>query len=148
MSDKQSRRDGMTIGELGRRAGVSVETVRYYERIGIFPQPERTVTGRRLFQDEHLQLLCFIKGSRDLGFTLKDTQALLSLRGKRDNCPEVAEILRRHLDSVRSRLSDLVHLEEVLAAAIARCVKDAPECSLIKMIETGSNGVQMRRRPA
>ena len=83
----------MTIGELARRAGVGVETVRYYQRRGLFPEPPRQPRGFREYPNEALELLRFIRRARGLGFTLREIERLLSLRKSKKDSNEVAEML-------------------------------------------------------
>jgi MerR family transcriptional regulator, mercuric resistance operon regulatory protein len=136
---RSSRRDSLTIGELARTTGVNIETIRYYERIEIFPSPDRTSTGRRLYREAHLTLLCFIKRSRDLGFTLKDIQTLLTLRGQSKNCPAAAQILERHLVETRVKLRDLTRVEKILASALQGCGTEPSDCTFLKMVELGTD---------
>ena len=81
-----------TIGQLSRRAGIGIETIRYYERIGLMPRPPRTGGGRRAFGPDDLAMLSFIKRCRELGFSLDDVRALLTLRAADRNCSDVKSI--------------------------------------------------------
>lgn len=84
----------MTIGELARRAGVGVETVRFYQRRGLLGEPERRPGSRRLYTAEHLQVLRFIRRCKGLGFPLKDIASLVHLRGSRArSCAKLHEML-------------------------------------------------------
>ena len=85
--DKQTLQDTaprLAIGALSRRTGVNIETVRYYERIGLLPPPARSEGGHRLYGGGHLMRLNFVRRARDLGFTLDEIRALLELAEKRD----------------------------------------------------------------
>ena len=125
-------RDGLSIGRLAERTGVKVETIRYYERIGIMPQPDRTESGHRRYGPGHAARLRFIKRSRELGFPLDDVRSLLGLEDRPPSCAEVHDVAVRHLGSVRKRIADLRALERTLARAADDCaLGDAPDCPVI-----------------
>ncbi|MBX9844555.1 MAG: helix-turn-helix domain-containing protein [Xanthobacteraceae bacterium] len=131
-SDRQ-----FTIGQLSRLTGVGIETIRYYERIGLMPRPPRTTGGRRAFGPDNLATLCFIKRCRELGFGLDDVGALLRLRASDRTCSDVKSIAVRHLEAVRVKLHTLSEIEGSLTALIARCPGDAgPECPALEVLET------------
>jgi MerR family mercuric resistance operon transcriptional regulator len=126
-----------TIGQLSRRAGIGIETIRYYERIGLMPRPPRTGGGRRAFGPDNLATLSFIKRCRELGFSLDDVRALLTLRASDRNCSDVKSIASRHLKAVRVKLHTLSEIEGNLTALIARCAGDAgPECPVLDALDT------------
>ena len=94
----------LTIGGLSKRTGVHLETVRYYEAIGIMPKPPRTPVGHRRYDLAHLKRLTFVKRSRELGFTLKEIRALLALVDGGDyTCAEVHDLTVSHLHDVREK---------------------------------------------
>ncbi|QGM98248.1 MerR family transcriptional regulator [Methylocystis parvus] len=128
----------LTIGRLAAAAGVNLETVRYYERIELMPQPARTASGRRAYEQAHVRRLAFIRRARELGFSIEDIRALLALaEPSRVSCVDVREIARTHLDEVRAKLADLARLEGILAATIAQCSGDpAPSCPVLDMLAT------------
>jgi MerR family transcriptional regulator, mercuric resistance operon regulatory protein len=127
------RQDGIPIGELSRRTGCNIETIRYYERIGVLPPPRRN--GRyRSFDAGDVARLVFVRRARELGFTLDEVRALLKLAaaGDRGTCAEVREISVAHLSDVRARIADLRAMERVLAAAVRQCdAGQQPGCPLI-----------------
>ena len=127
------RQDGIPIGELSRRTGCNIETIRYYERIGVLPPPRRI--GRyRSFDAGDVARLVFVRRARELGFTLDEVRALLKLAaaGDRGTCAEVREISVAHLSDVRARIADLRAMEHVLAAAVRQCdAGQQPGCPLI-----------------
>ena len=126
-----------TIGQLSRRAGVGIETIRYYERIGLMPRSPRTGGGRRAFGMDSCITLSFIKRCRELGFSLDDIRALLILRASDRNCSDVKSIASRHLEAVRVKLHALSEIEGNLTALIARCPGDAsPECPVLDALDT------------
>ncbi len=128
----------LTIGRLAAAAGVNLETVRFYERIRLMPPPARTASGHRAYEEAHIQRLAFIRRARELGFSIEQIRALLSLtEPNRASCGEVREIARRHLDDVRAKLADLTRLERILAKTISRCSGDpAPSCPVLEMLAT------------
>jgi MerR family transcriptional regulator, mercuric resistance operon regulatory protein len=128
----------LTIGELSRRTAVNIETIRYYERIGLLPPPPRTGGGHRTFGTDSYRTLAFIKRSRELGFTLEDIRTLLSLRNSRGSCMDVKVIAERHLQDVRIKMRDLKKLESVLAVAVARCPNDeSTDCPVLESLDNG-----------
>lgn len=133
---KRSNPDRMSAGELSRLAGVNVETVRYYEQIGLLPKPPKTASGRRVFGPDHLSRLCFIKHARDLDFGLKDIRELLALRSGDRGCDDARAIAAKHLAGLRKKLSELTNMERIVASAVDRCSGDAG-CAVIEIIETG-----------
>ena len=92
-----SRSVGLSIGELSRLTDVNIETIRYYERVGIMPPPPRTEGGRRTYAEDHLKRLTFVRRSRELGFSLDEVRALLGLVGGHTlTCAEVRNMARGH----------------------------------------------------
>lgn len=132
-----ARADGLTIGELSRRAGVHIETIRYYEKIGMLPAPPRTASGRRIYGPSQTRTLAFIRRARELGFTLNEIRRLLELSGPgSSSCAEVREIAAVHLDSVRAKIADLARLEAILARTIAQCAgTTTPACPVLDMLD-------------
>jgi len=128
----------LTIGELSRRTAVNIETIRYYERIGLLPHPPRTRGGRRVFGTESCRTLAFVKRSRELGFGLEDIRTLLALRDSHGACKDVKVIAERHLQDVQAKMRDLVKLESVLSAAVARCPDDqSTDCPVQRLLPAG-----------
>src|SRR5689334_17050983 len=105
----------LTIGKLAEATGVNLETVRYYERIGLMPRPARTGSGYRSYEPDHVRRLNFIRRSRELGFTLDEIRGLLRLvDGHRYTCAQIHEITVRHAGDIRQKIADLRRLERVL----------------------------------
>ncbi|HXL14175.1 MAG TPA: helix-turn-helix domain-containing protein [Bradyrhizobium sp.] len=132
-----SRAEILSIGELSKRSGVKVETIRYYERVKMLPAPPRTTSGRRVYGTMDLRTLAFIRRSRELGFSLDDIRALLRLGGPaKASCREVHEIAAHHLEDIRAKLDDLTKLERLLAKTVARCTgKTAPDCPVLDILD-------------
>lgn len=128
----------LTIGKLASAAGVNLETVRFYERIGLMPPPARTAAGHRAYEQIHLKRLSFIRRSRELGFSIEDIRALLALaEPPQASCAMVREIAQSHLDDVQAKIVDLIKLEGILASTIAQCNDDtSPSCPVLNMLAT------------
>jgi MerR family mercuric resistance operon transcriptional regulator len=132
-----SRAEILPIGELSKRSGVKIETIRYYERVKMLPTPPRTASGRRLYGTTDLRILAFIRRARELGFSLDDIRALLQLEGPaKRSCREVREIAAHHLEDIRAKLDDLTKLERLLANTVARCSgKRVPDCPVLDILD-------------
>ncbi|MDX1513037.1 MAG: helix-turn-helix domain-containing protein [Gammaproteobacteria bacterium] len=110
------------IGQLAESAGCGVETVRFYERAGLLPEPPRSAGGHRNYRSEHLRRLRFIRRGRALGFSLDEIRELLALAdGGGKNCADVRQIASAHLDKVREKLAELRRLEASLDSLAGRC---------------------------
>lgn len=128
-----SRDPALTIGALSKRTGVNIETIRFYERIGILPEPPRTEGGHRAYGRRHLKRLSFVRRSRELGFSLDEVRGLLRLvDGGRYTCAEVKAITLDHLADVRRKIADLRRLERSLADVAGKCGGGkVPDCPVI-----------------
>ena len=126
----------MRIGELARETDCQVETIRYYERVGILPEPERAQNNYRYYGKPHRRRLRFVRRCRDLGFTLEEVRALLSLiDGGSQTCADVEALGREHLDDVRARIADLQRMEARLSELVSRCHGgNTPDCSFVEAL--------------
>jgi MerR family mercuric resistance operon transcriptional regulator len=125
----------LTIGDVARRTGASIETIRYYEREGLIGKPPRTDGGRRAYDSKHLEVLSFVRRARELGFSLQDTRTLLAYRGG-ETCDGVKDLASKHLDEVRNRLRQLTALEALLAKAVDGCPDGkTANCAIMKTLE-------------
>ena len=126
----------ISIGGLSKLTGCKVETIRYYEQIGLLPPPPRSRGGHRQYNHRALARLNFILKGRRLGFHLDGVRGLLALAdGDEENCAEVEQIAARHLDDVRAKIADLKTLESVLGDMVARCGDgNPPSCPLIETL--------------
>lgn len=131
--DRKSPESGFLIGDIARRSGVQIETIRYYERAGVVPKPGRTPGGHRLYSSEQLNRLVFIRRSRELGFSLAEVRALLDLvDGGEMTCEEIHGITMEHLTNVRQKLTDLHRLERALKELAGQCSKGkVPDCPIV-----------------
>lgn len=120
-------------GALAKASGCNIETIRYYENIGLLNSPERTASGHRLYSPGDQKRLRFILRARDLGFSIEELRSLLSLVDSHDySCGEVLDLTRGHLDSVRKKIDDLEKLANTLADVSAKCDGgDVPHCPVI-----------------
>jgi MerR family mercuric resistance operon transcriptional regulator len=126
----------LKIGTLAELAGVNLETIRYYERIGLLPPPGRTEGGHRAYEASHVRRLSFIHRARELGFAIAEIRNLLALaEPQRRSCAEVREIAGVHLLEVRTKLADLARLEAILSDTIAQCSGEkVPACPVLDML--------------
>ncbi len=124
---------GYMIGEMSRKTGVNIETIRYYERIAIMPKPDRTEGGNRQYNVEQLKRLFFIRRSRELGFSIAEIRALLEMVDQNDfSCSEVHDLTVVHLASVKEKVASLKKLEKALSTMIAQCNRgDVPNCPIV-----------------
>jgi MerR family mercuric resistance operon transcriptional regulator len=122
-----------SIGAVSAEAGVNIETIRYYERIGIMPGPPRTEGRQRVYGNDHLKRLTFIRRCRELGFSLDEIRTLLGLAGGNAlTCAEVSEMAHAHIADIRQKVRDLKKLERVLSDLAARCHgKKVPDCPIL-----------------
>jgi Cu(I)-responsive transcriptional regulator len=125
-----------SIGDLARATSTKVETVRYYERIGLLPSPARTGGNYRAYARHHLERLSFIRRGRDLGFSLDEVRGLLRLSDDRNqSCAEVDWIARLHLNEVEHKLADLAALRVQLRQLIDQCRHGTvAECRIIEAL--------------
>ena len=105
----------MMIGELSNRTGCIVETIRFYERIGIMPDPPRSPGGQRIYNDEHEKRLTFIRRGNELGFSLKEVREMLGMVDGGDySCDDIQAIAVAHIEDVKHKIADLRKIKKVL----------------------------------
>lgn len=123
----------MMIGELSKLTDCNIETIRYYERIGILPKPPRTPGGHRDYDTPHHKRLNFVRRSRELGFSLDEVRQMLRLVDGGDvTCEHVHEMALEHLVDVRTKIKDLKRMEGVLKTTVAKCSRGkTPDCPVI-----------------
>ena len=127
---------GATIGALAETAGVNVETIRFYQRKGLMPEPEKPYGSIRRYGAAELARVRFIKSAQRLGFSLEEVGELLKLEdGAR--CGEARQLAEQKLVDVRQKLTDLQRIESVLAGLVARCsaVRGRVNCPLIASLQ-------------
>ena len=131
--------DGIAIGELSRRTGCNIETVRYYERVGLLPKPSRRGTYRR-YDEEDVERLAFVRRARELGFTLNEIRALLKLAIEgQEVCADVHTIAATHLAAIRAKIVDLRAMERALAKAVRACdAGGMAQCPVISALSSAA----------
>lgn len=128
---------GLTIGELARRADVGVETVRFYERRGLVLPPPRTGSGYRQYPEETVDRLRFIQRAKELGFSLREIDELISLRLVPDaSCTEVRARAEAKIADIDARLRDLERMRASLARLVAACDAggDGSPCPILEAL--------------
>lgn len=129
----------MMTGELAKRAGVNVETLRFYERKGLLPVPPRRASGYREYPPDSVTRIRFIKRAQDLGFTLGEIGELLGLRGggKGATPADVREHAERKLADVRRKIADLRAIEKALVGLTSACPGEGPldDCPILQHLE-------------
>lgn len=112
----------LTIGAISRATGINIETIRYYERIGLLPAPPRTRGNYRAYTAAEQKKLNFVRRTRNLGFTIDEIRGLLRLSDERDaDCCEVTEIAQNHLTETERKIADLQALADELRSLITSC---------------------------
>ncbi|MBC7313672.1 MAG: helix-turn-helix domain-containing protein [Rhizobium sp.] len=129
-------RGAIKRGELAKRSGCNIETIRYYEKIGLLAEPDRTDSGHRLYAPADQARLGFILRGRELGFSIDELRGLLTLvDGGTQTCAEVKERTERHLADVRAKIADLRRIESVLARTASQCSgNEVPECPVLEAL--------------
>lgn len=125
-----------TIGRLSKQTGVKVTTIRYYESIGLLPDPGRTTGGQRIYDKQSADLLSFIRHSRDLGFPVEAIRELIALQmAPDDDCAKVDKVARHHLAEVDRRLKQLRALKRELKGMIVSCEGgEVARCTIMESI--------------
>lgn len=126
----------LQIGELSRRTGCNIDTIRYYEKVGLLAPPMRTEAGYRLYGADDVRRLSFIRRARELGFQPEEVRAMLRLSDEQSQpCAEVMGVARSHLADVRSKVADLKAMEAALENLVVKCEKGlSTTCPLIETL--------------
>jgi len=131
--------ESITIGTLAKKSNVRKETVRYYERRGLIPEPKRTESGYRQYSHETVSRIRFIKRAQELGFSLKEISELLSLRVDKDTtCGDFKNIAEVKISEVEDKIRSLNEIKKALTNLVALCSGEGPtgECPIIETLET------------
>ena len=126
----------LMIGDLARRTGTKVNTVRFYEDIGLLPRPARLESGRRTYQESDVRRLSFIRHGRALGFSIEELRSLMKLSDEPDrDCGEAGAIARQHLVNVEERIARLEILRDELKKVATSCAGGrSSRCQVIELI--------------
>jgi MerR family copper efflux transcriptional regulator len=136
-----SQQKTLTIGRIAEQADVGIDTIRFYERRGLLPEPARTASGYRLYTTDTVRRLDFIRRAKDLGFTLEEIIALLGLQDTAGSKAAVKKLTRRKLEQIDSKMQDLTRMREVLSALEHDCAGtgDVRTCPIIEALSDGTN---------
>ncbi|MFE8072446.1 Cd(II)/Pb(II)-responsive transcriptional regulator [Marinobacteraceae bacterium S3BR75-40.1] len=133
----------MRIGQLARKAGCSVETLRYYEQRGLIPAPYRSASNYRYYGGDAVERVCFIRRCRDLDMTLDEIQQLLAIRDEPATaCASVNQVVDAHLQHVSDRLAELQALKADLEQIQRQCNHDgtAADCGILQELQESEGG--------
>ncbi|KAA3616802.1 MAG: heavy metal-responsive transcriptional regulator [Calditrichaeota bacterium] len=128
----------MNIRDISKETGFSIDTIRYYEKMELIENVERSESGYRIFSDEDLKRFLFIKKAKKIGFTLNDIRELLTLRIETDQpCEPVHELARGKLKIVEEKLNELTRIKKVLKELIDQCSPDksTDSCPILRVLE-------------
>jgi MerR family mercuric resistance operon transcriptional regulator len=140
---RSPRADPLTIGRLAEVTGVHVETIRYYEKIGMLAKPVRSAGGHRNYAPEHVATLSFIRRGRELGFPLEAIRDLMRLNEGDVCCEKARAVTEAHRDDIRSKIADLRQLDRALSKLIDECQPTRwPDCPIMDAL---SSTVRRRR---
>jgi MerR family mercuric resistance operon transcriptional regulator len=142
MELRRKMRRQYTISQLASAVGVPTTTLRYYERAGLLEPEDRSGGNYRLYTDESLRRLKFIRAAQAIGFTLDDVKALLATKdGETPSCPDVQVLIQERLSNIEDRLKDLRHVQRVLKSALQKCIEtqQAGCCHVIETLRSTSS---------
>lgn len=128
----------LTIGQVGNKAGVNIETVRYYERRGLIPKPLRAESGYRQYSDDTVKRIRFVKHAQELGFSLKEISELLSLRvDSKTSCGEIRDRAKGKIDDIESKIKSLQKMKKALGKLVHQCSSKGPvkECPILEALD-------------
>ncbi|SDD41832.1 MerR family transcriptional regulator [Kordiimonas lacus] len=127
-----SQKRDYTRGRLAKESGVNLETIRFYEKIGLMPDPPRTASGYRCYSIDHLKRLKFIRRSRELGFTNKEVRTLLEMMDGSYACDDVKTLALSHAGQIGEKIEALLRLKSALEGLAAECAGgETPDCKII-----------------
>ena len=126
----------LTIGVLARDSGVNLETIRFYERSGLMPAPQRSPAGYRHYQEQDIRRLRFIRRGRELGFSLEEIRSLLDLAAHPESpCTSADQMVREHLDAIETRIRDLQNMRAELSKLAGCHSGHAEHCRLLEALD-------------
>ena len=126
----------LTRGKLAKKAGCHIETIRYYERVGLMPEPQRTEAGYRVYSEQHVTRLRFIQRSKDLGFSPERIREFLNLSddSEKHTCAEVKALTQIHIEEIEKKVKDLQRIQQQLTPISSHCdgsFESAKECPIL-----------------
>jgi len=134
--------DELTIGEVAKQANVHIETLRYYERQGLVPRPRRSVSNYRLYAEDTVRRVRFIKAAQELGFSLAEIRELLSLRATpKTRCAEIRQRAEAKVQAIEAKIASLQAMKQALTKLVAECSGDGPvtECPILESFDAGTH---------
>jgi MerR family transcriptional regulator, mercuric resistance operon regulatory protein len=149
MARKSESPELLTRGALAAETGCNIETIRYYERIGILPPPPRSEGGHRLYGPELVSRLQFVRRARDLGFALEEIRELLGLiEGGNYTCAQIEGIALAHVEEIRRKIADLTRLKKTLEAMAAQCSGgELPACPIVDALFSSRSRLRLAKAP-
>lgn len=137
----------MKIGEAAAASGCHIETIRYYERVGLLPRPARTDSGYRHYTADEVRRLRFITRGRELGFGLDEIRSLLTLSDDASlSCADVDQLARHHLGEIRERIRELTRMAKELERTIAGCQGgNRAHCTILDSLRAAGTATPRRR---
>lgn len=131
--------EDMKIGEVAKRAGLPAKTIRFYEEVGLIPEPRRAANGYRLYEERSVHLLRFIARARSLGFPLEDVHDLVDLWRDQDRASaDVKGLARDHIATIDAKLAELRDMRRTLSSLVERCHgDDHPDCPILEELAKG-----------
>lgn len=127
------------VGEIAKKVGVNVETLRYYEKIALMPEPKRKESRYRIYDENDLKRLLFIKKAKELGFTLKEIKELLELKIESTaTCGDVKHLAEHKIKHVDEKIRDLKNIRKVLVKLVNQCVSEqvsSDDCPILEVID-------------
>lgn len=131
----------MMIGELAKKSGVGIETIRYYEKEGLIIPVGRKRSGYRFYDEKSFLRLGFIKRTKELGFSLRETKTLLDLASKNASCASIKKQTEEKISDIEQRISDLHRIKTALQSLAESCDSNAPtsECPILENFFEGSH---------
>ena len=130
---------GMKIGEVAERGGVNLQTIRYYEREKLLPEPPRLASGYRIYPDQTVRRVRFIKRSQEIGFTLAEIRELLAIRINADrDSSDVRTLAQAKITDIERKIQTLHRMKEALGRLTERCSGCGPasECPILESIDS------------
>jgi MerR family mercuric resistance operon transcriptional regulator len=135
--------EGLTTGQLAKKAEVNIETIRYYERKGLIPKPHRRDSGYRQYPEEMITRILFIKHAKTLGFSLKEIKELLSLKhDPKTPCSEVRNRAQSKIEDIDGKIRTLQKMKKALSKLTKSCTGSGPakECPILETLKNKKEG--------